>query len=196
MDGLKLPTNLFLKKKGGRLNPKEKFSVITNPFLNSLEFPVLIPDSDLQNVHPLIKNLLQRIKIPQVPLAGRLKYFLKSWGKLTRDSSILGITQGFQIPFKRKPSHKSKSLCEIGISKDQKILVNQEILDMLKKGAISKCQPHSNQFVNTLLLIGKRDRGNQSEINFKKLNKLIPYQHLKMEDLHYLRYMLQQGDYM
>ena len=95
MDGLKLPTNLFLKKKGGRLNPKEKVSVITNPFLNSLEFPVLIPDSDLQNVHPLIKNLLQRIKIPQVPLAGRLKYFLKSWGKLTRDSSILGITQGF-----------------------------------------------------------------------------------------------------
>ena len=63
VDGLKLPTNLFLKKKGGRLNPKEKFSAITNPFLNSLEFPVLIPDSD--------------------------------WGKLTRDSSILGITQGF-----------------------------------------------------------------------------------------------------
>ena len=82
------------------------------------------------------------------------------------------------------------------MSKDQKILVNQEILDMLKKGAISECQPHSNQFVNTLLLVGKRDRGNQSEINFKKLNKLIPYQHLKMEDLHYLRYMLQQGDYM
>ena len=82
------------------------------------------------------------------------------------------------------------------MSKDQKILVNQEILDMLKKGAISKCQPHSNQFVNNLLLVGKRDRGNQSEINFKKLNKLIPYQHLKMEDLHYLRYMLQQGDYM
>ena len=61
-------TNLFTEKKGDRLNPKEKVSVITSPFLNSLEFPVLIPDSDLQNVHPFIKNLFQGIKIPQVPL--------------------------------------------------------------------------------------------------------------------------------
>ena len=61
-------TNLFTEKKGDRLNPKEKVSVITSPFLNSLEFPVLIPDSDLQNVYPFIKNLFQGIKIPQVPL--------------------------------------------------------------------------------------------------------------------------------
>ena len=40
-----------------RLYPKKKVSVIASPFLNSLEFPVLIPDSDLQNVHPFIKNL-------------------------------------------------------------------------------------------------------------------------------------------
>ena len=72
--------------------------MITSPFLNSLTFPVLIPDSDLQNVNPFIKNLFQGIKLPQVPLAGRLKYFLKSWEKSTRDPNILGITQGFQIP--------------------------------------------------------------------------------------------------
>ena len=106
--GAELATNLFIEKKGNRLNPKEKVSVITNSFLNSLEFSVLIPDSALQNVHPFIKNLFQGTKIPQVPLAGRLKYFLKSWEKLTRDPNILSITQGFQILFKRKPSQKSK----------------------------------------------------------------------------------------
>ena len=47
-----------------------------------------------------------------------------------------------------------------------------------------------------VFLVGKRDGGNRPVINFKKLNKLIPYQHFKMEGLHYLRYMLQQEDYM
>ena len=42
----------------------------------------------------------------------------------------------------------------------------------------------------------KKNGGNRPVINFKKLDKLIPYQHLKMNGLHYLRYMLQQGDYM
>ena len=170
-------TNKFVyQKKGRQTQSQKKVSVITSPFLNSLEFPVLIPDSDLQNVHPFIKNLFQGIKIPQVPLAGRLKYFLKSWEKLTRDLNMLGITQGFQIPFKRKPSQKSKSLSETGMSKDQKILVNQEISDMLKKRAIRECQPHPNQFVSTLFLVGKKDGGNRPVINLKKLSKLIPYQ--------------------
>ena len=61
-------------------------------------FPVLILDSDLQNLHTFIKNLFQGIEAPQTPLAGRLKYFLKNRKKLTSDSNILGITQGFQIP--------------------------------------------------------------------------------------------------
>ena len=73
MEGAEQPTNIFIVKKGNRLNPEEKVSVVTSPFLNSLEFPVLIPDSDLQNVHPFIKNLFQGINIPQFPLGGRLK---------------------------------------------------------------------------------------------------------------------------
>ena len=80
-----------------------------------------------------------------------------------------------------------KSLREIGMSKDQKILVNQKISNMLKKVVIRECRPHSNQFVSTLFLVGKKDEGNRPVINFKKLNKLIPYRLFKMEGLHYLR---------
>ena len=129
MEGAELRTNLCIERKGDRLNLKEKVSAITSPFLNSFEFPVLIPDSDLQNVQLYIKNIFNGMKIPQVPLAGKLKDFLKTWQKLTRDPNKLAITQGFQIPFKSKPSQKSKSLREIGMSKDQKILANQEISD-------------------------------------------------------------------
>ena len=65
---------------------------------------------------------------------------------------------------------------EIGMSKDQKILVNQEISDMLKKGTIREYKSNSNQFVSTLFLVGKKDGGNRLRINLKKLNKLIQYQ--------------------
>ena len=107
-EGRRTTKKFVYQKKGDRLNRKEKASVITSSFLNSLEVPLLIPDSDLQNVHPFIKNLFQGIKIPQVPLAGRLKCFLRSWEKLTRDPNIVGITQVFQVPFKRKPSKSQK----------------------------------------------------------------------------------------
>ena len=129
MDGAELPTNFFIDKKEDRLIFEEKVRVITGPFLNSFEFSVLIPDSDLQNVHSFIKNLFHGMKKPHVSLAGTLKVFLKTWKKLKRGPNILGITQEFQISFKSKPSQKSTSLREIGMSKEQKILVNQEISD-------------------------------------------------------------------
>ena len=66
------------------------------------------------------------------------------------------------------------------MSKDDKILVNPEISDMLKK----ECQPYPNQFVSTLFSVGKKNRGNRPVINLKILNKLIPYQLLQMEGLH------------
>ena len=89
-------TNKFFYLTKGRQNQSQgKVSVITSPFLNSFDSPVLIPDSDLQNVHPFVKNLFQGMKIPQVPPAGRLKDFLKCWQKFTRGPNILGITQGF-----------------------------------------------------------------------------------------------------
>ena len=85
----------FYLTKRRQTQSQGKVSVITSPFLNSFDSPVLIPDSDLQNVHPFVKNLFQGMKIPQVPPAGRLKDFLKCWQKFTRGPNILGITQGF-----------------------------------------------------------------------------------------------------
>ena len=76
---------------------KNKVSVLTSdPFLNNLEFSVLIPDAELVNVHPFVKSLFKRMLIPRVPLAGRLQYFQTSWEKMTKDQNILNIIKGFQ----------------------------------------------------------------------------------------------------
>ena len=67
---------------------------------------LLVPLSDLKNVHPVIKQLFQGVVIPNIPLAGRLKYFQNSWKKLTKVQTILDIIEGYQIPFKTKPFQK------------------------------------------------------------------------------------------
>ena len=189
-------TNKFVSQKKGRQTQSQgKVECDNKPF--SQQFGISCADTRFRFTKrtPINKKSITENKNTSGPSSRKTKILSKVLGKINQRLKHIGHYTRVLDTLQKKTLPKIKK-SGISMSKDQKILVNQEILDMLKKGAISECQPHSNQFVNTLLLVGKRDRGNQSEINFKKLNKLIPYQHLKMEDLHYLRYMLQQGDYM
>ena len=76
----------------------------------------------------------------------------------------------------------------------QEKLVSQE-KEMLEKGAIREAIHCKDQFVSHLLLVLK-DGGQRPVINLKELNTLIPYKHFKMEGLHLLKEMLEQGDYL
>ena len=157
MEGAELPTNLFIEKKGDRLNPKEKVSVITSAFLNSFSKRT-----------PIHKKSIPGNKNTSGPSSRKTKILSKVLGKINQRPKHIGHYTRVSDTLKIKPLRKLKSLREIGISKDRKILVNQEISDMLKKGAIRECQPHPNQFVSTLFLVGKTDGGNRPVINFKK----------------------------
>jgi len=67
------------------MDTKIKVSLIKNdPIFNNLELPILVPDLRLQNVHSVVKNILQGLKVHQVPLTGRLSHFQKAWEKLTK----------------------------------------------------------------------------------------------------------------
>ena len=61
------------------------------------EIPQPIPLGELSSAHHLVKILFCNLKIPTVPLAGRLVHFLGSWGKLKKNQNILQIVQGYQI---------------------------------------------------------------------------------------------------
>ena len=85
---------------------------------------------ELENAHPLIKRLFSTNKVPKVPIAGRLKHFSKTWKKLTRDQSILDLVNGYVIPF------QSKTPFQLATSREQQKLMDKEVKEMLKKGAI------------------------------------------------------------
>ena len=69
-------------------------------------FPPIIPIEDLRNVHPWVKSLFSARKVPILPLAGKLKYFLEAWEILIKDPEILEIVKGFNIPFLKNPTQE------------------------------------------------------------------------------------------
>ena len=73
-------------------------SVTKSPYLNT---PQLL-DVDRSKVHSLDRNIFP-VKARKAALAGRLKFYLENWDKLTQDVNILFIAQGFKIPFSQTP---------------------------------------------------------------------------------------------
>ena len=63
------------------------------PVTSNSELVPLIKIATLEHVHPIIKKLFTK-NIPNVPLTGRLAYFVAAWKKITQDQEILSILKG------------------------------------------------------------------------------------------------------
>ncbi|XP_057299487.1 uncharacterized protein LOC130630106 [Hydractinia symbiolongicarpus] len=75
-------------------------------------------------------------------------------------------------------------------------LVTEEVKRMLVKGAIQSICHVKGEFLSNVFLVPKKDGGNRPVINLKHLNKFVPYHHFKMEGLHLIQEMIQEGDCM
>ena len=67
---------------------------------------------------------------------------------------------------------------------------------MLEKVAIREAVQCKDQFVSHLFIVSKKDGGKWPVINLKDFNTFIPYKHLKMNGLHQLKEILEQGVYL
>ena len=123
----------------------------------SISLTNLLSASEFCKIHPLVASLLP-VKIKQLPKAGRVKHFVRNWQKLTNHPMILDIVNGYEIPF-ILPSRQSRlsNLCQL--TKEVSDLVDQEIQDMLRKGAIVVSDPKEDQFLSSLFLLKKKDGG-------------------------------------
>ena len=147
------------------------------PLTSNSELVPLIKIATLEHVHPIIRKLFTKT-IPNVPLAGGLAYFIAAWEKITRVQEILSIVKGYEIPFVSLLfQEKIPNLAKM--SKKQFSLVEQEVLEMLEKGAIQKVTraifepPKQGQFLSHLILVEEKDGGNRPVINLKNLSKFI-----------------------
>ena len=87
-------------------------------------------------MHLIIEKFFTK-DIPNVLLQGRVTDFITAWEKITQNQEILSFVKGYEIPFVSLPSQKKiPNLTKI--SKEQFSLVEQEVLEMLEKGAPTK----------------------------------------------------------
>ena len=81
----------------------------------------LIKIATLEHVHPIIRKLFTK-SIQNVPLAGKLPYFITAWEKITEDQEVLSIVKEYEIPFVSLPfQEKISNLSKM--SKEQFSLV-------------------------------------------------------------------------
>lgn len=143
----------------------------------------------------MFENLLSSSNLP---LAGRLKHFLPAWEQITRDPWVLQVVLGYQIQFIDNPV-QNRPPALIPNSQAHQIIIDQEVQELLSKGAVHYVQPSPYQepgFISSLFVVPKKGGGHRPVINLKPLNCFIPYEHFKMESIHMLKDLLRNGDYM
>ena len=98
---------------------------------------------------------------------------------------MLEIVKWFKIPFLKDPTQETDPQTP-QLGQEEAAVIQVDIGNMLKKGAIQQTEHQAEEFLSNIVLVWKRDGGNQ----------FIPYLHFKMQGLICLHKVLQQGDYM
>ena len=102
----------------------------------------ILSPQDYPHIHPVMIKLLYVENMHNFQRAGRLQYFLKEWEEITKDPFILELVKGYQIPFLSEPFQTAPP-SSISISQEETAIVDQEIQEILKKGAIKLVQPNT-----------------------------------------------------
>ena len=166
------------QEKAVRKNCLLSATIAVSTVTSNSELVPLIKIAAPEHVHSVIRKLFTK-SIPNVPLAGRLVYFIAAWEKITQGQEILPIAKGYEIlfvslPFQKKIPNLTK------MSKEQFLLVEQEVLEMFEKGAIQKVVPTRRQFLSNFFLVEKKDGGNHPATNFKKSQQIDSPRAFKM----------------
>lgn len=104
------------------------------------------------------------------------------WREITRDPLILDSIMGYNIEFECKTFQKKVPI-PIKFKKEQFEIIDNEVLDLLSKKAISVSKNESGQFISNIFIVEKKNGKYRPVIDIKKLNEFVQYRHFKMETL-------------
>ena len=126
---------------------------------------------------------------------GRTQYCLDTWKKFTSDPWILSAVSGYKIDFDQKPFQKRVPR-EIPFNLEQRAIVDAEVQDLLKKGAIIESKQENDQFISTIFIVPKPNNKFRPVINLRYLNEFVQYSHFKQETFATVLDLIQQYDFL
>ena len=127
-------------------------------------------------------NLIQQC--PQIPVGGRLRFFLENWKKITDDQWVLSlIEEGYKLEFIQIPPQSGMK--ETIVPRKNLDILNAEVAELLRKDAIEKVPPNERGcgFYSTFFLVPKKNGKMRPVINLRPLNRYLKKEHFKMDTL-------------
>ena len=116
---------------------------------------------------------------PQLPVGGRLKFFIKEWEKITDDKWVLStIANGLQFDFLSKP--KWEGVKQTYVDAKHLHVILSEVESLLEKGAIEPVplSQIKSGFYSTFFLVPKKTGDLRPGItlaqNFRATSRLRP----------------------
>lgn len=125
-----------------------------------------------------------------------MKYYSNEWEKITADSNILDIVKHCKIEFidNIRPCQSKAPFQNIFNGKETEV-IDIEIQNLLKIGAIKKAQNEKHIFLSTIFVRPKKNGEFRVILNLKSLNKFIPYKHFKMDTFESALYLVSKDTF-
>ncbi|CAC5420574.1 unnamed protein product [Mytilus coruscus] len=107
-----------------------------------------------------------------IPIAGRLKHFVKNWEIISSDKKILKDIQNVEVNFQSRPIQLKDPRMTVRNQKE-KHLMSTEVIEMLTKEVIVPVKPCRDQFLSNWFLVSKKDECQRPVLNLKQLNQHV-----------------------
>ncbi|KAK6178364.1 hypothetical protein SNE40_013160 [Patella caerulea] len=164
---------------GNNNNGNKKKPIDGNTSGNEHEvcMPIMIqkPKSGF-NIHELC------LKDRNVFKAGRLRFFLSNWEKLTSDPTILDTVAHSHIEL--YDDEINCTFRKTFVNQKEEIIIDQELSRLLDMGVIEQADHSQGEFISPIFIRPKKDGKFRLILNLKRFNQNVEYHHFKMESVH------------
>lgn len=128
-------------------------------------------------------------------IVSRVKFKIENWLKITQDPWVLQTISGYKIHFDEQP-YQDHVPREISFGNSEWLIVDNEVQELLRKGAIVPSISEPGEFISTLFIVPKPNGKYRPVINLRHLNKFVHYDHFKQETFKVVLDLLQKNDYL
>ena len=107
---------------------------------------------------------------------------------------MLRTINGYKIEFSEKPIQFTLPKLQ-NFNMEEIELIDNEVKELLEKGAIRLSSTEKDQFISNIFLVKKKNGKYRPVINLKKLNDFVEYNHFKQETLDYILKSVKKNSY-